>query len=67
MRWRKRRNSFCRNTGRYRPVDDSFKGRLAFYKAATFYRLLNVVAPRPGLMHLFDYLLAHTVATLEAV
>jgi hypothetical protein len=40
---------------------------LAFYKAATFFRLLNVVAPRPGLVHLFTPLLAYTVAALEAV
>jgi glycosyltransferase involved in cell wall biosynthesis len=42
----------------HRPVDGAFAQRLAFYQATTFYRLLNVVAPRPGLRHLFTPLLA---------
>ncbi len=58
---------FLQVYGRCRPIDDSFMERLAFYKAATFYRLLNVVAPRPGLAHLFEPLLAHTMDALEAV
>lgn len=58
---------FLQEYGRYHPIDDSFRERLAFYKAATFFRLLNVVAPRPGLAHLFEPLLAHTTAALELV
>lgn len=58
---------FLGEYGRYHSIDDSFRERLAFYKAATFYRLLNVVAPRPGLVHLFAPLLAHTTAALELV
>ncbi len=58
---------FLREYGRCQPIDNFFEERLAFYKATTLYRLLNVVAPRPGLMHLFEPLLAHTAAALEAV
>ncbi len=50
----------------FRKVDETFMERVAFYKAATFFRLLNVVAPRPGLQHLFDPLLTVTAVSLEA-
>ncbi len=50
---------------RYRPVDAAFWQRVAFYKAATFFRLLNVVAPRPGLAQHFDALYRRTLACLE--
>lgn len=58
---------FLETYARCRPMDDSFSQRLAFYHAATFYRLLNVVAPRPGLQHLFDPLLRQTAACLEVI
>lgn len=45
--------------------DDAFFDRFAFYEAATFFRLLNVVAPRPGLVHLFDDIYARTRALVE--
>lgn len=48
-----------------RPPDEGFARRLAFYQAATWFRLLNVVAPRPALRHLFQPLLAHTQAALR--
>jgi glycosyltransferase involved in cell wall biosynthesis len=50
----------------FRPVDEGFGQRLAFYEAATFFRLLNVVAPRPGLAHLFPTILRQTMRHLEA-
>lgn len=46
-------------------MDADFAERLAFYQAATFFRLLNVVAPRPAVSHLFEPLLAHTHAALQ--
>lgn len=42
------------------PVNEPFWERVAFYEAATYFRLLNVIAPRPGLAHLFDDMLART-------
>lgn len=58
--------AFIEAYARYRPVDEAFLRRLAFYQAATFFRLLNVVAPRPGLAQHFDPLYRRTVACLEA-
>ncbi len=46
------------------PVNNAFWQRFAFYQAATLFRLLNVVASRPGLAHLFDTIYEHTVAEL---
>lgn len=46
-------------------VDADFSQRLAFYQASTFFRLLNVVAPRPAVRHLFEPLLAHTQMALQ--
>ncbi len=45
--------------------DPTFAQRVAFYQAATWFRLLNVVAPRPAVRHLFEPLLAHTEAALR--
>jgi aminoglycoside phosphotransferase (APT) family kinase protein len=45
--------------------DASFSERVAFYQAATWFRLLNVVASRPAVRHLFDPLLAHCRAALR--
>jgi glycosyltransferase involved in cell wall biosynthesis len=50
---------------RHAAVDGAFLRRWAWYQAATFFRLLNVVAPRPGLAHTFDPLLAQTERCLE--
>ena len=58
---------FLESYGRFRPIDDAFLERMAFYKAATYFRLLNVVAPRPGLVHLFEPLLTIAAFSLEAV
>ena len=41
-------------------VDETFWERVTFYEAATFFRLLQVIAPRPGLAHLFDPMLERT-------
>jgi aminoglycoside phosphotransferase (APT) family kinase protein len=41
-------------------TDTTFLERVAFYQAATFFRLLNVIAPRTAVCHLFPALLAHT-------
>ena len=46
------------------PPDDTFAERVAFYQASTYFRLLNVIAPRPTVRHLFPALLAHTRAVL---
>ncbi|MGB0383542.1 MAG: glycosyltransferase [Ardenticatenaceae bacterium] len=56
---------FLESYARYRPVDSAFWERVAFYRAATFFRLLNVVASRPRLAHLFNPLYQQTVACLE--
>ena len=45
-------------------VDGTFAERVAFYQAATFFRLLSVIAPRPSISHLFEPLLAHTQAAV---
>jgi aminoglycoside phosphotransferase (APT) family kinase protein len=47
------------------PADRDFSARCAFYTAATYFRLLHVVAPRPGLAHLFEAVLRRTAACLE--
>ena len=49
----------------YRPVDDAFWQRFDFYRAATFFRLMNVVASRPGLSHHFETLFRSTSEHLE--
>jgi hypothetical protein len=48
------------------PPDDTFAERVAFYQASTYFRLLNVIAPRPTVCHLFPALLAHTQMALAA-
>jgi glycosyltransferase involved in cell wall biosynthesis/thiamine kinase-like enzyme len=53
--------------GRYRPMDSDFLQRLAFYQAATYFRLMDVVVSRPGLIHCFEPLQAQTAASLTAV
>lgn len=50
---------------RHAAVDGAFLRRWAWYEAATFFRLLNVVAPRPGLAHTFDPLLERAESCLE--
>jgi glycosyltransferase involved in cell wall biosynthesis/thiamine kinase-like enzyme len=59
-------SAFMEAYARYRPVDAAFLRRQAFYQAATFFRLLHVVAPRPGLAQHFDTLYRRTVDCLEA-
>lgn len=49
---------------RCQKVDESFLQRLSFYQAATFYRLLNVVAPRPSLRHHFETLFNHAAQSI---
>ncbi len=49
----------------FRPVDLLFLERMAFYQAATYFRLLNVVASRPGLVHLFYPIASRTTDFLE--
>jgi hypothetical protein len=56
---------FMESYARRVAVDSPFLRRWAWYQAATFFRLLNVVAPRPGLAHTFDPLLERTEACLE--
>lgn len=56
---------FMASYARHAAVDDAFLRRWAWYQAATFFRLLNVVAPRPGLAHAFDPLLARAELCLE--
>ncbi len=56
---------FLESYARYRPLDPGFWSRFHFYQAATFFRLLKVVAPRPGLVHLFDPVHGHALAGLE--
>jgi aminoglycoside phosphotransferase (APT) family kinase protein len=58
---------FLEAYARHRPVSAAFLQRLAFYEAATFFRLMNVVAPRPGLAQHFETLYRRTVQCLEAV
>ena len=48
-------------------TDADFLARVAFYQAATFFRLLNVIAPRPAVQHLFPALLAHTQAQIGSI
>lgn len=47
-----------------RPPDATLAARVAFYEAATLFRLLNVVAPRPGLVALYATLQERVVAAL---
>ena len=56
---------FVDTYARFYPVDEMFQQRLAFYQAATFFRLMNIVARRPGWVHHFDILYRHTAACLE--
>lgn len=48
----------------YRPVNAAFWERVRFHEAATFFRLLNVIAPRPGLVHLYEAVQARTARYL---
>jgi len=56
---------FMATYARHAAVDSAFLRRWAWYEAATFFRLLNVVAPRPGLAHTFDPLLERAESCLE--
>ncbi len=49
---------------RRRRPEPHFWERFRFYQAATFFRLLKVVAPRPRLAHLFDHVHGHARAAL---
>lgn len=55
---------FLEGYARRREPDPHFWERFRFYQAATFFRLLKVVAPRPRLVHLFDPVHGHTLAAL---
>ncbi len=59
-------DSFVEAYGLQRDLDDSFLQRLAFYQAATFFRLMKVVAPRPALARHFEPLRRETERRLEA-
>ena len=48
-------------------TDADFLARVAFYQASTFFRLLNVIAPRPAVQRLFPALLAHTQAQIGSI
>ena len=56
---------FLESYARRRSLEPTFWSRFRFYQAATFFRLLKVVAPRPGLVHLFDDVHRQTLAALE--
>ena len=55
---------FLESYAHFRSLDSGFWQRFAFYRAATFFRLLHVVSQRPRLVHLFDPLYEQTVACL---
>ncbi|HNB54313.1 MAG TPA: phosphotransferase, partial [Anaerolineales bacterium] len=46
-------------------VDVAFLERFAFYRAATLFRLLHVIAPRPALAHHFYTLYNYAACHLE--
>lgn len=48
------RQLFLRAYDGFRPLDTGFRQRWAFYEAATWFRLVNVAAARPGLAHLVE-------------
>ncbi len=56
---------FLESYARHRRLGPTFWSRFHFYQAATFFRLLKVIAPRPGLVHLFDDLHRQTLAALD--
>ncbi len=56
---------FLETYASHRFVDEAFLQRMAFYEAATFFRLMKVVAIRPGLAHNFEALLRRTEQCLE--
>lgn len=56
---------FMETYARHAAVDSAFLRRWAWYQAATYFRLLNVVAPRPLMAHTFDPLLARAEQCLE--
>jgi len=49
----------------YRLVDTAFWQRFAFYRASTFFRLMQVVASREHMGHLFDVLYKQTLDCVE--
>jgi len=57
-------NRFMVTYTRFYPVDSAFWQRCAFYQAATFFRLIKVVARRPGWVPLFDTLYRRTADSL---
>lgn len=56
---------FMETYARHAAVDSAFVQRWEWYQAATFFRLLNVVAPRPAVAHTFDPLLAQAERCVE--
>ena len=48
---------FKQSYNHFQRVGESFWERVSFYEAATYFRLLNVVAPRPNLAYCFEPLL----------
>ncbi len=54
--WAEAGRAFLTAYTQLQPVPADFYSRLAFYEAATYFRLLNVVASRPGLAQHFDVL-----------
>ena len=59
--------AFLAAYNRYRPLNADFHQRLAFYEAATFFRLMNVVVSRSALVHCFEPLMEITAASLDVV
>lgn len=57
-------DDFVHSYMKHMAVDRAFAERVAFYQAATFFRLLSVIAPRPVVCHLFEPLLAQTQAAV---
>ncbi|MBI4674869.1 MAG: aminoglycoside phosphotransferase family protein [Chloroflexi bacterium] len=58
---------FVEAYARYREVDASFWARVEFYAAATLFRLMHVVTPRPMLTQHFDALYDRTVNCMKSV
>ncbi|MEZ4589776.1 MAG: glycosyltransferase [Chloroflexota bacterium] len=56
---------FWESYQRYGMMDATFEERLDFYRAATFFRLLNVTSSRPHMAHLYETVYTLTTAALE--
>ena len=59
--------SFMAVYNQYRPLSANAHQRLAFYEAATFFRLMNVVVSRPLLVHCFEPLMVVATSCLDVV